>query len=85
MLPASMPASGGLELEPIVVETDRIRTVQGREDGVPLLLHGNLTTGRFWQGVAAGLADGHGPPVERAAEVRALLLEHLDRARPAAG
>jgi pimeloyl-ACP methyl ester carboxylesterase len=50
-------------MDRVFVETDRIRThcfVQGPEDGTPLLLlHGNLTTGRFWQDVAAGLAGGH--------------------------
>jgi pimeloyl-ACP methyl ester carboxylesterase len=50
-------------MESLVVETDRIRThcfVHGPEGGVPvLLLHGNLTTGRFWQGVADGFPDGH--------------------------
>jgi len=50
-------------MDRVFVQTDRIRThcfVQGPEDGLPvLLLHGNLTTGRFWQDVAAGLPDGY--------------------------
>lgn len=43
------------------VDTDRIRTsiwTSGPENGVPvLLLHGNLTTGRFWRDVAARLPE----------------------------
>jgi pimeloyl-ACP methyl ester carboxylesterase len=50
-------------MDTLVVETDRTRThcfVAGPEDGVPiLLLHGNLTTGRFWQGVADGMPGGY--------------------------
>jgi pimeloyl-ACP methyl ester carboxylesterase len=42
-------------------DTPRIRThcwVSGPEDGQPLLLlHGNLSTGRFWQAVAERLPD----------------------------
>src|SRR3954470_18640059 len=43
------------------VETDRGKMhcwVQGPNEGEPLLLvHGNLTTGRFWQAVANNLAE----------------------------
>jgi pimeloyl-ACP methyl ester carboxylesterase len=50
-------------MDTVMVETSRIRThclVSGPEDGVPVLLvHGNLTTGRFWQDVADGFPAGH--------------------------
>ena len=50
-------------MDKVMVETSRIRThcfVSGPEDGVPVLLvHGNITTGRFWQDVADGFPDGH--------------------------
>ncbi|HEV8649849.1 MAG TPA: alpha/beta hydrolase [Actinomycetes bacterium] len=50
-------------MERVVVDTARIRThcfVQGPEDGIPvLLIHGNLTTGRFWQDVTTGLPGGY--------------------------
>jgi pimeloyl-ACP methyl ester carboxylesterase len=45
----------------VMVETSRIPThcfVGGPPDGVPVLLvHGKITTGRFWQGVAEGFPD----------------------------
>ena len=50
-------------MDKVMVETSRIRThcfVSGPPDGVPVLLvHGNLTTGRFWQDVADGFGGGH--------------------------
>ncbi|HEY4729223.1 MAG TPA: alpha/beta fold hydrolase, partial [Actinomycetes bacterium] len=50
-------------MDKVMVETSRIRThclVSGPEDGVPVLLvHGNLTTGRFWQDVADGFPAGY--------------------------
>ena len=50
-------------MDKVMVETSRIRThcfVAGPEDGVPVLLvHGNITTGRFWQDVADGFPDGY--------------------------
>ena len=50
-------------MDKMMVETSRIRThcfVSGPADGVPVLLvHGNITTGRFWQDVADGFPDGH--------------------------
>jgi pimeloyl-ACP methyl ester carboxylesterase len=88
-------------MDKVMVETSRIRThcfVSGPEDGVPpLLVHGNLTTGRFWQDVADGFPDGyragggsvrelvvdgcgHGPPIERPAEVGEQLLAHIQGA-----
>jgi pimeloyl-ACP methyl ester carboxylesterase len=49
-------------MQRLEIQTRRLRThcwVQGPEDGEPLLLiHGNLTTGRFWQAVADRL-PGH--------------------------
>ena len=51
-------------MDKVMVETSRIRThcfVSGPPDGVPVLLvHGNLTTGRFWQDVADGLVAATG-------------------------
>jgi pimeloyl-ACP methyl ester carboxylesterase len=50
-------------MDKVMVETSRIRThcfVGGPTDGVPVLLvHGNITTGRFWQDVADGFPAGH--------------------------
>jgi pimeloyl-ACP methyl ester carboxylesterase len=50
-------------MDKVMVDTSRIRThclVSGPEDGVPVLLvHGNLTTGRFWQDVADGFPAGY--------------------------
>jgi pimeloyl-ACP methyl ester carboxylesterase len=50
-------------MDKVMVETSRIRThcfVGGPPDGVPVLLvHGNITTGRFWQGVAEGFPGGY--------------------------
>jgi pimeloyl-ACP methyl ester carboxylesterase len=50
-------------MEKLMVETSRIRThcfVGGPEDGEPVLLvHGNITTGRFWQDVADGFPGGY--------------------------
>jgi pimeloyl-ACP methyl ester carboxylesterase len=50
-------------MDKVMVETSRIRThcfVSGPDDGVPVLLvHGNITTGRFWQGVADGFPGGY--------------------------
>jgi pimeloyl-ACP methyl ester carboxylesterase len=50
-------------MDKVMVETSRIRThcfVSGPEDGVPVLLvHGNITTGRFWQDVADGFPGGY--------------------------
>ena len=47
-------------MQTLEIQTPRLRThcwVQGPPDGEPLLLvHGNLTTGRFWQAVADRLA-----------------------------
>src|SRR4051812_30188286 len=52
---------GGRRMEQRFIETARLRThcwVQGPEDGEPLLLvHGNITTGRFWQAVANHLPE----------------------------
>jgi pimeloyl-ACP methyl ester carboxylesterase len=49
-------------MQTLEIQTRRLRThcwVQGPQDGQPLLLvHGNLTTGRFWQAVADRL-PGH--------------------------
>lgn len=49
-------------METRTIDTARTTThcwVDGPEDGEPLLLvHGNLTTGRFWQGVAERLPAG---------------------------
>jgi pimeloyl-ACP methyl ester carboxylesterase len=46
----------GAWMQTIFVDTPRLKThcwVEGPEDGEPLLLvHGNLSTGRFWQAVA---------------------------------
>jgi pimeloyl-ACP methyl ester carboxylesterase len=46
-------------MDRITIDTDRIVTncwVSGPEDGQPVLLvHGNITTGRFWQAVAERL------------------------------
>jgi pimeloyl-ACP methyl ester carboxylesterase len=48
-------------METLTVNTPRLTThcwVAGPPDGIPVLLvHGNLTTGRFWQAVADQLAD----------------------------
>jgi pimeloyl-ACP methyl ester carboxylesterase len=48
-------------VQTITIETSRLRThcwVSGPQDGVPLLLvHGNLTTGRFFQSLAQALPD----------------------------
>jgi pimeloyl-ACP methyl ester carboxylesterase len=45
-----------------VIETARLKThcwMAGSDTEEPLLLvHGNLTTGRFWQAVAECLSDG---------------------------
>ena len=50
-------------MDKMMVETSRIRThcfVSGPADGVPVLLvHGHITTGRFWQDVADGFPVGH--------------------------
>jgi pimeloyl-ACP methyl ester carboxylesterase len=50
-------------MDKVMVETSRIRThcfVSGPADGVPVLLvHGNITTGRFWQDVADRFPDGY--------------------------
>ena len=50
-------------MDKVMVETGRIRThcfVSGPTDGVPVLLvHGNITTGRFWQDVADGFPGGY--------------------------
>jgi pimeloyl-ACP methyl ester carboxylesterase len=50
-------------MDKVMVETSRIPThcfVGGPPDGVPVLLvHGNITTGRFWQGVAEGFPGGY--------------------------
>jgi len=50
-------------MDTLMVATSRIRThcfVGGPEDGEPVLLvHGNLTTGRFWQDVADGFPGGY--------------------------
>jgi pimeloyl-ACP methyl ester carboxylesterase len=50
-------------MERITIHTDRLATncwVSGSEDGVPVLLvHGNITTGRFWQAVADRLPAGY--------------------------
>lgn len=50
-------------MDRVMVETSRIRThcfVSGPDDGVPVLLvHGNITTGRFWQDVADGFPGGY--------------------------
>lgn len=50
-------------MDTLMVDTSRIRThcfVRGPEDGVAVLLvHGNLTTGRFWRDVADGFPDGY--------------------------
>jgi pimeloyl-ACP methyl ester carboxylesterase len=47
----------------ITIDTGRIVTncwVSGQEDGRPVLLvHGNITTGRFWQAVAERLPAGY--------------------------
>jgi pimeloyl-ACP methyl ester carboxylesterase len=49
-------------MDRIFVQTSRLRThcwVDGPQDGVPLLMvHGNLTTGRFWQSLAERLNQG---------------------------
>lgn len=48
-------------MQTLMVETSRLRThcwVDGREDGEPLLLvHGNLTTGRFFRALSEALPD----------------------------
>jgi pimeloyl-ACP methyl ester carboxylesterase len=50
-------------MDRITIDTDRIVTncwVSGPEDGQPVLLvHGNITTGRFWQAVAERLPAGY--------------------------
>jgi pimeloyl-ACP methyl ester carboxylesterase len=50
-------------MDKVMVETSRIRThcfVGGPGDGEPVLLvHGNLTTGRFWQDVTDGFPGGY--------------------------
>jgi len=50
-------------MDKVMVETSRIRThcwVSGPEDGEPVLLvHGNITTGRFWRDVADGFPAGY--------------------------
>ena len=50
-------------MDKLMVDTSRIRThcfVSGPEDGVPVLLvHGNISTGRFWQDVADGFPAGY--------------------------
>jgi pimeloyl-ACP methyl ester carboxylesterase len=50
-------------MDTITVDTSRIVThcwVWGPENGEPVLLvHGNLTTGRFWKSVAERLGDGY--------------------------
>ena len=50
-------------MDKVMVETSRIRThcfVSGPTDGEPVLLvHGNITTGRFWQDVADGFPGGY--------------------------
>lgn len=49
-------------METRTIDTRRLAThcwMDGPEDGQPLLLvHGNITTGRFWQGVAEALPRG---------------------------
>jgi pimeloyl-ACP methyl ester carboxylesterase len=50
-------------MDRITIDTDRIVSncwVSGPEDGQPVLLvHGNITTGRFWQAVAERLPAGY--------------------------
>ena len=50
-------------MDTMLVQTSRLQThcwVDGPEDGEPLLLvHGNLTTGRFFQSLADRLNEGH--------------------------
>ena len=50
-------------MDKVMVQTSRIRThclVSGPEDGEPVLLvHGNITTGRFWQDLADGFPGGY--------------------------
>jgi pimeloyl-ACP methyl ester carboxylesterase len=50
-------------MDRITIDTDRIVTncwVSGMEDGKPVLLvHGNISTGRFWQAVAERLPAGY--------------------------
>src|ERR1700730_4668142 len=50
-------------MDRITIDTDRIVTncwVSGPEDGIPVLLvHGNITTGRFWRAVADRLPAGY--------------------------
>jgi pimeloyl-ACP methyl ester carboxylesterase len=50
-------------MDRITIDTDRIVSncwVSGPEDGTPVLLvHGNITTGRFWQDAAALLPAGY--------------------------
>src|SRR6202011_4439974 len=50
-------------MDRIAIGTDRIVTncwVSGQEDGIPVLLvHGNITTGRFWQAGAAPAPAGY--------------------------
>ena len=49
-------------MDRVYVDTPRLRThclVWGPEAGVPVLLvHGNITTGRFWKAVADRFPDG---------------------------
>ena len=59
---APYPASAMLEaMQTVTLDTRRIRThcwIQGPENGEPLLLvHGNITTGRFWQAVAERIPE----------------------------
>src|ERR1700716_1472481 len=60
-MPRSSEKVGAMEM--ITIDTDRIVTncwVSGPEDGKPvLLIHGNITTGRFWQAVAERLPAGY--------------------------
>jgi pimeloyl-ACP methyl ester carboxylesterase len=48
-------------VDTLTIPTARLRThcwVAGRPDGEPVqLVHGNLTTGRFWQALANELPD----------------------------
>ena len=76
-------------MDKVFVDTQRIRThcwTAGPRDGEPLLLiHGSLTSGRFFQSLASELGQDRfrivAPCVERPAEVASLLREHIDTAQ----
>jgi pimeloyl-ACP methyl ester carboxylesterase len=65
-------------MDKVMVETSRIRThcfVGGPTDGVPVLDRYQAGGGSVRELVLEGC--GHGPPIERSAEVRELLLAHI--------